>query len=80
MLKVNKTMCNQCLFSKNKIVSEARKKEIIKTCKKEQHYFICHKSNDVVCGGFNKVMGEQAQMIRIARRLKVIEFIDVEKT
>lgn len=48
--------CDQCLFTKNKIVSDERKAEILATCEKEQTHFVCHKGTaageNVVCNGF----------------------------
>lgn len=76
MIKVNKNMCDQCLFSPNKIVSEKRMSTIVQGCIRDQTHFICHKTKDVVCGGFDKTMGDYSQMLRIAERLKTIELID----
>ena len=36
-MRVQKTKCNQCLFSTSKIVSDSRKKDIIKNCAKDFH-------------------------------------------
>lgn len=85
MLKVFKTPCENCLFSDDKIVSNARKKELLSNCKKEQTHFICHKSTikgeDTVCSGFYKKMGHVSQLIRIMQRIGGIELIghDIEK-
>lgn len=76
MLKVCKSKCDQCLFSKKMIVPIKRKMQIIKDCVRNQQHFMCHKSTDVVCGGFYKEMGEVSQGIRIAQRLRVIEFVE----
>jgi hypothetical protein len=46
--------CNQCLFSKEKIVSYTRKSEIIKTCLKQDEPFICHKTKGHICKGFDE--------------------------
>lgn len=49
-------MCDQCLFSPNRVVSSERMKEIVEGCKEGDTFFICHKSNDegdkIVCRGF----------------------------
>lgn len=54
--KVCATPCNQCLFTRNKIVSEERKAELLKACEEEQTHFNCHKGTiigeNVVCNGF----------------------------
>lgn len=79
MLKIMKKKCDQCLFSKNKIVSDSRKKGIIKECKERQNHFVCHKTDNVVCAGFNEKLGEYAQSIRMAGRLGIIEYVEVGK-
>ncbi|MBE8232383.1 MAG: hypothetical protein HAW67_01515 [Endozoicomonadaceae bacterium] len=42
--KVQNKCCGQCLFSKNKIVSDERKAEILKICKENNNHFQCHKA------------------------------------
>jgi hypothetical protein len=78
-LKVFSECCQNCLLSKNRIVSSERAKEIIKTCKEKQQYFICHKASikneDIVCSKFFKDFGGFSQMIRIAERLNAVEFV-----
>jgi len=78
-MKVVKGMCNQCLFSVNKVVSEKRKEQLIKGCMKNNTHFICHKTKDTVCGGFYKDLGGYSQMVRIAERLNMIEFVESVK-
>lgn len=78
MLEVKKKCCNQCLFSKNKIVSDERKKEIITGCLQEDSHFVCHKATienkEVVCRGFYEK--HTSQMIRISQRLGAVKFVD----
>lgn len=54
--KVCSKSCNQCLFTKNKIVSDERKQEILEDCERNETHFICHKGSiagqNVVCNGF----------------------------
>lgn len=80
MLKVYKECCNQCLLSKNRIVPAARVKEIVSGCAKRQSYFICHKASvedkEVVCRTFFDKLGHVSQMIRIAERMNMVEFIE----
>ena len=77
MLQVKKKCCGQCLFSKNKIVSEARKKSLLKEIQKDDTHFICHKATiekkEIVCRGFYEQ--RTSQMIRIAQRLNMVEFV-----
>lgn len=81
-LRVCSGMCDQCLFSPNKIVSDARKREIIKNCLATGAQFICHKATikgeEVVCRGFYDTYGPQINLIRIAQRLHAVEEVDVE--
>lgn len=55
-LEVCSKPCDQCLFSKNKIVDDKRVNEILSDCEKNQTHFICHKGTiagkNVVCNGF----------------------------
>ena len=44
MFKVKKKCCGQCLFSKNKIVSDTRKANILKGCVTNDNHFTCHKA------------------------------------
>ena len=78
MLKVKRKKCDQCLFSNNKVVSDSRKADILIECDYYETHFICHKSSielgNTCCKGFYD--SETSQMIRIARRLKMIEFVD----
>jgi len=78
MFKVKTECCNQCLFSKDRIVSGERMKEILRDCRKNDSHFICHKSsieggNDC-CRGFYDT--QDANIIRIAQRLNCVEFVN----
>ena len=80
-LKVFKDCCNQCLLTKNKIVTAKRVKEIIKMCKSEQTHFICHKTtacghDSTICKSYFDKFGHYSQMVRIASRLNDLEFIE----
>lgn len=79
-LKVYKECCKNCLLSEDRIVSAKRAKEIIKGCSEKQTYFICHKASikneDVVCKKFYDTIGYKSQMIRIAQRLNMVEFVE----
>jgi hypothetical protein len=81
MFKVCKEPCAQCLFSKNRIVSAKRVKEILTECKRRDIHFVCHKSSmeggDVCCRTFFDT--QNSQMIRIAERLNMVEFVDPTK-
>jgi hypothetical protein len=68
------------LLSKDSIVSPARRKDILKTCAKEQTHFQCHKATiegkDILCKKFYDKFGHLSQMVRIAERLNMVEFVD----
>lgn len=82
MLEVMAKQCDQCLFSKNKIVSDSRKKSLLKKIVKEQSLFECHKATiagkNNCCKGFYDQLGYHSQMIRIAGRLGAIKFVELE--
>ncbi len=76
-MKVKKERCNQCLFSKNAVVSNRRKKDILNGCRKNDSYFICHKATiegeDICCKGFYDT--QTSNLIRIMQRLGAVEFV-----
>lgn len=78
MFKVKKECCGQCLFSKDKIVSNQRKKEILNDCRKNDNHFTCHKAtiegDDICCKGFYE--SQSSNMIRISQRLGMVQFVD----
>lgn len=84
MFKVFKEPCKNCLLSPDAIVSPDRRKEILQECAKEQKHFTCHKATmkgeDVCCRTFYDKMGHISQSIRMAERLRVVEFVDQEDT
>lgn len=78
-LQIYDQCCNQCLFSKNRIVSLERKADLIRGFVRKQSHFICHKASiegkEIVCRGFYDKMGHVSQMVRIAERLNAVQFI-----
>lgn len=80
-LLVCNQQCNQCLYSKNKIVSDDRRREIFKRLKNTGDYFICHKASivgeDVMCAGYYEAHRESSLLIRLGILLNRIFFIDV---
>lgn len=78
MFKVKKERCNECLFSKNKIVSDERRLELLSDCITNDSHFICHKASidgeDICCRGFYD--SSSSNLIRISGRLNMIEFVD----
>ena len=78
MLKVMKKCCNQCLFTKNKIVSDERKAQLLRDCKRDDHFFICHKASlageTIVCSGYQQNMSNSST--QIAERLGMINWVN----
>lgn len=70
--------CDQCLYSKNKIVTDDRRVELLESCNKDDKYFICHKAHGtgagVVCRGFYDEQKNTA--CQIAGRLGLTVFVD----
>ena len=82
--KVMAKQCDQCLFSKNRIVSLARKREVLAECARNDAHFICHKASiagdqDVCCRGFYDKDPGASNLMRIAGRLGAVEFVKEPK-
>jgi hypothetical protein len=79
---VSKRCCSECLFSNNKVVSDPAKREILAECAQHDTHFICHKATakgqDICCRGFYDQNHDATQLMRIARLLGAIRFVDVE--
>ncbi len=73
--QVCKSKCDQCLFSKNKIVTNKRKSEILKDCNENEKWFGCHKQENAICAGYFKEKYNENSWIQIGHRLGLLEFI-----
>ena len=76
--RVSSKVCDECLYSKHKIVEEYTKKAVLDECRKKNRYFICHKftlkDKAAVCRGFyNKEPNQACQM---ADRLGLVVYVD----
>lgn len=80
-LMVAREKCSQCLYTENRIVPNARTKEIFRDCARKDTHFLCHKGTiagkDVVCAGCYESRNP-GQLVRIMERLNGIEFVDAE--
>ncbi len=76
MLKIQSRQCDQCLFSKRRVVSAERMREIVRKCQRDDAHFICHKTKDTCCAGFYKRYS--TNFIRVMGRLNGIVFVDPE--
>lgn len=80
-LLVAEAPCDECLFSKGRLVSERRKRAILRQCYDSGTYFICHKATlagrAVICHNFPKSTdGGGNQAIRVAQFFNVIRYVD----
>ena len=73
MFRVKTQQCNQCLFSDNKIVNDARKEEVLRTTLKKDSFFVCHKTDDVCCKGYWDSHKNDFTVGQIAQRLNLIK-------
>ena len=78
MIKVMKNPCNECLFTDHKVVSDSAREEILRKVSKNQSHFVCHKATiagtEHCCKNFYEKFGNTSQIIRIAKRLNMVEF------
>ena len=55
VLRIMARRCNECLYSRNKIVSDRERDHVLKVCELTETHFICHKASnaghDVMCRG-----------------------------
>jgi hypothetical protein len=69
--------CGQCLFGPDKIVSDARRQEVVRECRRSGRHFICHKSSvvgkHVCCRGFYDA--QLVPIVQVAKRLEVVMFV-----
>ncbi len=77
-LRICEGRCDQCLFSENRIVSKARMRDIIKTARRDDSYFECHKhtmvGDHVMCRGWYESQPANT-WTQIAERLGLVEFV-----
>jgi hypothetical protein len=79
VFKVMKERCAECLYGSDKIVSNARRAEIIRKVRRTDSYFVCHKASiagQAVCCKGDFDAGGGGQLGRIMGRLNGIVFID----
>lgn len=77
---VQRKCCKQCLFSKNKIVSDERKAEILKDCADNNKHFQCHKATIKGVQGTCRAFYDKCTNPAISQMLESIgevEFVDI---
>lgn len=79
-LKVCEKRCNECLFTKDRVVGSKRAKEVISQCLKEDKYFFCHKGTingvDIVCAGFYERFFRDILSLRFATAFNIIDKVN----
>ena len=80
MFEVMSRKCDQCLMTKDRIVSGRRAAQLVEECRRKDQSFLCHKGTmegrKIACRGhFDTGVG---QFSRIAERLGMIVEIDPE--
>jgi hypothetical protein len=82
-LKVADRPCDQCLFHKNRVVSEERAEEVLAECEHKDLHFVCHNSSirdpqeQAMCAEFHRQRPRVGKLHRMARHLNLVEYIDV---
>lgn len=82
-LRVAAKRCDQCLFGKNKVVSDTRRDDILRECARKDRYFECHKGtlrgDKVVCAGFVEAVNRDEipnSTVQIVSRLGMLVPVD----
>ena len=74
-------VCNECLFSKARVVDEERKEEILEACNESGRAFECHKASilgqKVICRAFFD--GNHSLVVRLAKHFGWFEFVTLRE-
>lgn len=80
-LQVCEKLCDECLFTPNRIVRDGAKEDIVEECLKADKYFICHKSTIVgrefVCRGFWNKHRNDVLPLRLAQMWNLVEYVEI---
>ncbi len=80
-LKVMSKQCNECLFSKNKIISDEKKENLLNECWRSDTHFVCHKftiaGQDGVCKGFWD--NYQTALMGLAKASNMVELVNPDE-
>ncbi len=90
-LRVAAKPCSECLFSKNRVVSERRAQEVIADCLEIEAHFVCHVFSikgdegeltadeaNVCCNGFFREYPDASQFMQFSHRLNAVNWVDVD--
>lgn len=75
--------CDQCLCTRNRIVTGERAAAIVRECRENDNHFICHKADGEIihCRGVHDVMGgSAAYRMAVAFDIEVREVVLSQKT
>ena len=80
--QVARLPCDQCLFSKHRIVSKERAAQVIQACLDSDTFFECHKGTiagrHICCRGFFDAYKCDVLICRAAVAFHAVEEVDVE--
>lgn len=72
--------CDQCLFSRNKVVSDARRRELLQQLHRDDTNFQCHKATiagrHAICRGDYDRGPHRTMALQIGHRLNALIFVD----
>jgi hypothetical protein len=75
--------CTNCLYGKRPLVSDERRKEILRSVKRKGGHFICHKATmqdkDVACAAW-VAAGNTSQMFQVSSRLGLLQEVEQEES
>lgn len=75
--------CDQCLFSKNRVVTVEAAQRIVAEALAKDKWFTCHKGSladpprDLVCNGFWELHRRDVLPLRLAVMLDLVTFVPV---
>lgn len=83
--KVYDKACKNCLLSADAIVSPGRVRDILNETKEKGNFFVCHVSSihedgNVCCKNYFDKFGDSQQLIRVAKRLGVVNVVELPDT
>lgn len=82
-MKVYSHPCQNCLFSKEAIVSPKRVAQVLQDCVETQTFFICHKASikgeEICCSTFYERMSHLIQAVKIEQFLGTVIMVPREE-
>jgi len=75
LLKVYDKPCDNCLLSKDSLVSPKRRDQLLKESDEEDTYFCCHNGENTCCKKYYDAFKRDSRLIRMAVAMDGIEFV-----